>query len=174
MRNLRSLLLVASGMVFAACATQTFRPDEAPEYVVTGKPTPFYLGKPKRESVPDASLSVQTRVKLLRKQSGYSLVLLEDSRQGYVSNAYITRATPGSEQRSFGSPAESAPTPKRKKRVAPGPTPAPIQSSQTPASEATPPPASAPTSPEPQVPPGEAPSPTPPPEAPLEKPKFRL
>jgi hypothetical protein len=171
MRNLRSLLLVASGMVFAACATQTFRPGEAPEYVVTGNPTPFYLGKPKRKSVPDASLAVQTRVKLLRKQSEYSRVLLEDSRTGYIANADITPA-PASEERPFAAPTESAP--KRKERALASPTPEPSRSTEPPATEATPPPASAPASPEPQAPPAEAPSPTPPPEAPLEKPKFRL
>ena len=99
MRKLRNALLVATGMVFGACATQTFRPEEAPEYVVTRDPTPFYLSKPRQEGTPDAALSAQTRVKLLRKQADYSLVLLEDSRKGYVANAYLTPAPLGSQQR---------------------------------------------------------------------------
>ena len=131
MRKLRNALLVATGMVFGACATQTFRPEVAPEYVVTRDPTPFYLSKPRQESTPDAALSAQTRVKLLRKQASYSLVLLEDSRTGYVANVYLTQAPSGSQQRPFGSLSETEPP--RKKRAAPSPTPAPTQPTERPA-----------------------------------------
>jgi hypothetical protein len=174
MRKLRNALLVATGIVFGACATQTFRPEEAPEYVVTRDPTPFYLSKPRREGTPDAALSAETRVKLLRQQAGYSLVLLEDSRQGYVANAYLTEAPSGSQQRPLGSSPETAPSPRPKRRAAPSPTPASTQRVEPPASEASAPPTSAPTSPDSQAPPEEVPSPTPAPEVPLEKPKFRL
>src|SRR5215207_2480411 len=126
MRKLRNALLVATGVVFGACATQTFRPEEAPEYLVTRDPTPFYLSKPRQEGTPDAALSAQTRVKLLRKQTGYSLVLLEDSRKGYVANAYLTEAPAGSQQRPFGSP-ETGPSLRPKRRAVPSPTPAPDQ-----------------------------------------------
>ena len=162
MRKLRNALLVATGVVFGACATQTFRPEAAPEYVVTRDPTPFYLSKPRQESTPDAALSAQTRVKLLRKQASYSLVLLEDLRKGYVANAYLTQA-----------PSEAEPSPRPKRRAAPSPTPAPSQP-ETPASDASAPAASTPASPDSQAPPEGVPSPTPAPEAPLEKPKFRL
>jgi len=172
MRKLRKALLVATGVVFGACATQTFRPEEAPEYLVTRDPTPFYLNKPRQEGTPDAALSAQTRVKLLRKQTGYSLVLLEDSRKGYVANAYLTQAPSGSQQRPFGSVPEPSPRPKR--RADPSPTPAPSQPVETPASETSAPATSAPAAPEPQATPEDAPSPTPLPETPLEKPKFRL
>jgi hypothetical protein len=164
MRKLRNALLVAAGLAVGACATQTFRPEEAPEYVVTRDPTPFYLSKPRQEGTPDAALSAKTRVKLLRKQAGYSLVLLEDSRTGYVANAYLTQAPSGSAQRPFGS---SETEPPRKRRAA-----APTQPMETPATEA--PGTSTPASPVPQATPEEVPSPTPLPEAPLEKPKFRL
>jgi hypothetical protein len=176
MRNLRNLLLLARGMVFAACATQTFSPDKAPEYVTTRDPTPFYLNKPEQVGGPDASLQIQTRVKLLRKRTGYSLVLLEDSRQGYVANAYITPAPPGSQTRPFGSPAENDTRAKRKKRAAAtaSPTPEPVQATETPSSGSSAAPTSAPASPDLQAPPEEVPSPTPAPEVPLEKPKFRL
>jgi hypothetical protein len=174
MRKLRNALLVATGVVFGACATQTFRPEEAPEYLVTRDPTPFYLSKPRQEGTPDVALSAQTRVKLLRKQTGYSLVLLEDSRKGYVANAYLTEAPAGSQQRPFGSSPETEPPLRPKRRAAPSPTPAPSQPLETPPSEASPPATSTPASPAPQAPPEEAPSPTPAPEVPLEKPKFRL
>ena len=175
MRKLRNALLVATGIVFGACATQTFRPEEAPEYVVTRDPTPFYLSKPRQEGTPDAALSTQTRVKLLRQQAGYSLVLLEDSRKGYVANAYLTKAPPGSERRPFGSSTETEPSPRLKRRATPSPTPTPSQPVETPPTqEASPPATSTPESPASQAPPEEVPSPTPAPEVPLEKPKFRL
>jgi hypothetical protein len=170
MRKLRNALLVATGVVFGACATQTFPPQAAPEYVVTRDPTPFYLSKPRQEGTPDAALSVDTRVKLLRKQARYSLVLLEDSRRGYVANAYLTQAPAQSQQPS----PETSPTPRPKRRAAPSPTPAPSQPVETPASDPSPPATSTPASPAPQAAPEEVPSPTPTPEAPLEKPKFRL
>ena len=173
MRKLRNALLVATGMIFGACATQTFRPENAPEYLVTRDPTPFYLSKPRQEGTPDAALKTKTRVKLLRKQTGYSLVLLEDSRKGYIANAYLTQAPPGSQERSFGSSIETEPS-RPKRRAAPSPTPVPTQPLETPASEASAPATITPASPAPQAPPEEVPSPTPAPAAPLEKPKFRL
>jgi hypothetical protein len=174
MRKLRNALLVATGMVFGGCATQTFRPEEAPEYVVTRDPTPFYLSKPRREGTPDAALNTKTRVKLLRKQAGYSLVLLEDSREGYVANAYLTQARPEAQPRPFGSSPETESSPRPKRRAAPTPTPTPSQPAETPAAEVSPPATSTPASPAPPAPPQEVPSPTPTPEPSLEKPKFRL
>ena len=176
MRNLRNFLFLASGMVVAACATQTFSPDEAPEYVTTRDPTPFYLNNPKQVGGPDATLQAQTRVKLLRKRTGYSLVLLEDSRQGYLANAYITPAPPGSQTRPFGSPPENATQIRRKKRAtgSASPTPGPVQATETPSRGSSAAPTSAPAPPDLQAPPEEVPSPTPVPEVPLEKPKFRL
>ena len=115
MRKLRNALLVAIGVVFGACATQTFRPEEAPEYLVTRDPTPFYLNKPRQEGTPDAALSAQTRVKLLRKQTGYSLVLLEDSRKGRRER----RPHAGSirlQHRPFGSSSEPEPSLRPKRR----------------------------------------------------------
>lgn len=172
MRKLRNALLVAAGLAVGACATQTFRPEEAPEYVVTRDPTPFYLSKPRQEGTPDAALSTKTRVKLLRKQDGYSLVLLKDSRKGYVANAFLRVAPFESPQQPSGSSPETAAPPRSKRRAAPSPTSTPSEPVATPASEA--PGTSTPASPVPQATPEEIPSPTPLPEAPLEKPKFRL
>jgi hypothetical protein len=174
MRNLRNLLLLVSGMAFAACAVQTFRSEKAPEYVTTGDPTLFYLKSPRRAAEPDGSLKPETRVKLLRKSTGYSLVLLEDSRKGYVANAYIIPAPPESQKRPFGSSAESDSQTRRKRRAIPRPTPAATQATETPSGALSSPPADATPSPDLQAPPVEVPSPTPVPEAPLEKPKFRL
>jgi hypothetical protein len=173
MRNLRNLLLLTSGIAFAACATQTFRPGEAPEYVTTRDPTPFYLREPAPEGVPDASLSPKTRVKLLRQKKRYSLVQLEDSLTGYVANAYLAPAPPGSQERPIGAPTESGPQPSRKKRPSAIPTPQPSQTPEAPSGGLSAPPTSTPA-PDAHAPPKEVPSPTPRPEAPLEKPKFRL
>jgi hypothetical protein len=171
MRKLRNALLVATGIVFGACATQTFRSEEAPDYVVTRDPTPFYLSKPRNEGTPDAALGPETRVKLLRQQSGYSLVLLEDSRKGYVANAYLTKASPGTQPRPFASP---GPSPRPKRRASPTPTPQPSQPLETPVPQTSAPPTSPATPADSQAAPEEVPSPTPAPEAPIEKPKFRL
>jgi hypothetical protein len=177
MRHLCNLLFLAGGIVLAACATQSFPPDKAPEYVTTRDPTPFYLKSPTQTGEePDASLKGQTRMKLLRKKTGYSLVLLEDSRKGYIANAYITPAPPGSDTRPFGSSTENDSPAKRKKPslVTPAPSPEPAPASETPATETIAPPANAPGPPDLNSPAGEVPSPTPTPEASPEKPKFRL
>jgi hypothetical protein len=174
MRKLRNALLVAAGLAVGACATQTFRPEKAPEYVVTRDPTPFYLSKPRQEGTPDAALSTKTRVKLLRKQDGYSLVLLKDSRKGYVANAFLRVAPFESPQQPSGSSPETAAPPRSKRRAAPSPTSTPSEPVATPASEASSPTTRTPASPDRQAPPEEVPSPTPAPEPPLEKPKFRL
>jgi hypothetical protein len=170
MRNLRTLLLSGSGLVLAACAAQTIRPDQAPEYEIIWSPTPFYEYGPTQRGGPSALLSTKTRVKLLRKKKGYSLVQLEDSRKGYVANQNMEAAPPGSQKPPFGSSAddESQARSIRKKPAGAIPVPQEGQVNEAPSSEANAPPSDL------QAPPEEVPSPTPLPEAPLEKPKFRL
>lgn len=53
----------------------------------------FRLG-PIQSSGPDVSLRTNERLKLLRKEMGYSLVMLEDARTGYVANEYLAPAPP--------------------------------------------------------------------------------
>jgi hypothetical protein len=187
MTFLRNILLSAGLLVLAACATQTFKPDQAPEYEITRSFTPFYQQRPIQGARTDISLNAKTRVKLLRKGMGYSFVQLEDSRTGYVANKNMAVAPPGSQKKPFGSTSDEAPTkPRRKKRpsptpsagVSPTPSPSPVSqgeqlkdipSHDVNAPSPTPPP-DLPKAP-PEVP---APSPTPTPQPPLEKPKFRL
>ena len=127
----------------------------------------------------------ETRIKVLRKESAYSFVLLEDSRTGYVANKNMTVAPPGTNTKPFGSSAtEAKPEPRRKKHVpaqnAPAsPTPTPAVSSATSAGPSGDAPSQHP-SPAPaadlQVAPSETPAPAPKPSptpAP-DKPKFRL
>jgi hypothetical protein len=170
MRNLRILLLSGSGLLLVACAAQTIRPDQTPEYEIIWSPTPFYEYGPTQRGGPSALLSTKTRVKLLRKKKGYSLVQLEDSRTGYVANQNMEAVPPESQKRPVGAPAaeESQARSIRKKPASASPLPQEGQVNEAPASEATAPP------PDLQPTPKEVPSPTPLPEPPLEKPKFRL
>ncbi|MGA7393031.1 MAG: hypothetical protein WBL40_12480 [Terrimicrobiaceae bacterium] len=180
MMPMRAVLLLGGLLAFSACATKTFSPDQAPEYTITRSFTPFYSERPVEGATTDVSLSEKTRVKLLRKETGYSRVQLEDSREGYVANKNMVVAPPGSQERPFGSTVEeSRPKPPRKKRIirAAAPTPTPVSQGEQPGTspqEVTAPPAATPA---PQAAPKESPAPTPEPTpqaTPLEKPKFRL
>jgi hypothetical protein len=184
MTSLRNVLLWGGLLVLSACASQTLKPDQAPEYVITRNFTPFYTERPVPGATTDVSLKEKTRVKLLRKGTSYSLVQLEDSRTGYVTTKNITVAPAELQQRPFGATrAEPQSTPERKRRVRgaapPTPRPTPIIESQrldSTASQETSEPSPTP-SPEVQVPREEQPppAPTPTPQAsPVEKPKFRL
>lgn len=73
---------------------ETFAPETAPEYVIVRDFSPFFRLGPQQPSGPDASLRVDTRVKLLRREMGYSLVQLEDSRTGYLANENMAPAPP--------------------------------------------------------------------------------
>jgi hypothetical protein len=179
MTSLRNILLLGGLVVLSACATQTFTPDQAPEYEITRSFTPFYQQRPTQGASTDISLSEKTRVKLLRKETVHSFVQLEDSRTGYVANKNMAVAPPESQKKPFGSTGDEAPTkPRRKKRPRPTPSPSPVsqgeQLKDTPSHDVK-----APTpTPPPDLPkaPQEVPAstPTPTPQAPLEKPKFRL
>ena len=82
------------GLLLGACTPETYAPDAAPEYVIIRDATGFYHLGPEQVRGPDVSLAVQTRVKLLRREMGFSLVQLEDSRTGYVANENMAVASP--------------------------------------------------------------------------------
>ena len=181
MNFLRNTLLLGGLLVLSACATQTIKSDQVLEYVVTRSFTPFYQELPKEGATTDTSLSEKTRVKLLRKGTRYSLVQLEDSRTGYISNKNMAVAPPKSQIKPASSPGGEAPAkPRRKTRVSPGAKPSPSPVSQAEKLDAIPSPAA--TAPSPTPPPDlpaapqavPAPTPTPAPQTPEEKPKFRL
>ncbi len=90
----RAFLFLSAACLFGGCATQTFAPEVAPEYVVIRDFTPFYRLGPQQVRGADSSLRVGNRVKLLRKEMGFSLVQLEDTRTGYVANENMTVAPP--------------------------------------------------------------------------------
>lgn len=90
----RSLFLLSTGLILGGCATQTFAPEVAPEYVIIRDFSPFYRMGPQQGHGPDTSLRAEARVKLLRREMGFSLVQLEDLRTGYVANENMTAAPP--------------------------------------------------------------------------------
>ena len=180
MTSLRNILLVGGLLALSACATQTFKPDKAPEYGITRDFTPFYKQRPVPGATTDIALKAKTRVKLLRKGTEYSFVLLEDSRTGYVANKNMAITPPGTQKEPSGSAGNESTKPRRKKRVVPtaaagaSPTPSPGSAPQVEQTTETPSPGESAPSPTPNATPEETPKPAPTPQSPLEKPKFRL
>jgi hypothetical protein len=187
MTFLRTIVLFAWLPALAACATRTLKPEQAPEYVITRDFTPLYQQRPARGAVTDVSLKEKTRVKVLRKESAFSLVLLEDSRTGYVANKSMTAAPPDPHAKPFGSSAEKPKAPRKKRaaaqsapKVSPTPTPAMNSGTSAEPTSTEPSPPSPNPAPSPaanlQVTPSEtpAPAPKPSPTAVPDKPKFRL
>lgn len=86
-------ILVTTTWLSSCAATSSYTPENAPEYIIITSYTPFYKLGP-MQGRPDASLPPETRVKLLRQEPGYSQILLEDSRTGYVANESIAPAPP--------------------------------------------------------------------------------
>jgi len=101
----RYAIISAICALVTGCATQTYAPEEAPEYSVIRDFASFYKLGPMQGRGPDSTLRVGDRVKLIRKEMGYSFILLEDSRTGYVANEDIVPAPPRPPQ-----PAASAST----------------------------------------------------------------
>jgi len=166
--NLGNLLLACFFCVLlgGCAATQTFSPDQAPEYLVLADFTPFYRLGPMQARGPDASLRAQTRVKLLRKEMGFSLIQLEDSRTGYVPNEDLVIAPPRPPEPKPSD--DSASSGSRKKgRGSTSPVYRGEQLNDIPLPDPNVPPVDLNIAPE-----DVAPAPTP--EAPAEKPKFRI
>ncbi|MCX6968866.1 MAG: hypothetical protein NTV93_01760 [Verrucomicrobia bacterium] len=90
----RAFFLLSTAVILGGCATQTFAPEVAPEYVIIRDFSPFYRMGPQQGRGPDTSLRADARVKLLRREMGFSLVQLEDLRTGYVANENMTPAPP--------------------------------------------------------------------------------
>lgn len=95
MSGLRTLLFLAIAAALAACETKSYSPEDAPEYIIIRDFAPFYRTGPMQARGPDASLRIDTRVKVFRREMGYSLVQLEEGgRSGYVANENMTVAPP--------------------------------------------------------------------------------
>ncbi len=81
-------------LALASCATETFAPETAPEYVIIRDFSPYYRLGPQQGRGADESLRAGTRIKLIRREMGFSLIQLADSRTGYVANENMTVAPP--------------------------------------------------------------------------------
>lgn len=95
MRKFRILALAAVCGCVVGCAGQTFAPDSAPEYIVIRDFSPVYRLGPMQGRGPDATLKAGDRVKVSRREMGYSLVTTEETGQtGYIANEDIAPAPP--------------------------------------------------------------------------------
>jgi hypothetical protein len=85
-------VLFLCSVCVVGCATQTFDPANAPEFLIQSDYTPFYSLGPGQERGPDASLQRGERVKMLRREFGFSYVEIPDGRVGYIANEEILPA----------------------------------------------------------------------------------
>ncbi len=158
MRFLGGTFLAASMLLLAGCATKSYLPGEQPEYIVIQDFSPFYLIGPMQARGPDASLPKDTRVTLVRQESGYSRVQLSDNRTGYVANEHMAPAPPP--------PPPPKITETRKRRGSGGARYTGEQVNDTPLPDAP--------SPDLNIAPEDVPVVAPAPTPPVEKPKFRF
>lgn len=84
--------ICACALGFAGCATETFGPEDAPEYLVTRNDSPVYELGPNQFAPPEERLGAGERVRMLRKEFGYSRVLLPSGMAGYMANDDIAPA----------------------------------------------------------------------------------
>ena len=84
--------LFCAMICLVGCATEKFDPSQAPEFLVKEDYGLFYLIGPAQERGPDASLRHGERVKMLRREFGYSYVTIADGRSGYIANEALALA----------------------------------------------------------------------------------
>ena len=87
MNPMRLLVLLAlSAVLLTSCSSVEYNSTNAPRMIVVTERTPFYHNGPAQGNGPDMSLLKGDEVRVLRKEIGFSFVLLEDGQNGYVSN----------------------------------------------------------------------------------------
>jgi hypothetical protein len=84
--------LFSSFASFVGCSTQTFDSANAPEFLIQSEYAPFYSLGPGQERGPDTSLRRGERVKMLRREFGFSYVEIDGGRNGYIANEEIAPA----------------------------------------------------------------------------------
>lgn len=110
LRILKPLLLLLAAVILAGCAGPTATADAAPEYVVTRK-TPFYRLGPQQAGPPDQRLAKNSRLLRLRREFGYSFMMLPSGETGYVANEDTQPAPPGQPAWQWPAPQLVAPPP---------------------------------------------------------------
>lgn len=94
MRYLPQTLSILCAALLGGCASEVYAPEAAPEQAIIQDFAPFYRTGPVQARGPDSTLRAGDRVKLLRKEMGYSYVMLEDERTGYIANEFMAPAPP--------------------------------------------------------------------------------
>ena len=85
--------IVSSLTLFSACAPlEVHEQESAPEYM-TARATSFYRYGPAQPGEPD-EVPAGSLLRLLKKGRGYSQVIIEDGRSGYVATEDIKAAPP--------------------------------------------------------------------------------
>lgn len=95
MRRIQRVCALAAAVMLAGCASQSFTTETAPEYMILRDRTPLYRYGPAQPGPPDARLGRDNRVRLLRREFGYSLVQVGELQTGYVANEDMAPAPPG-------------------------------------------------------------------------------
>ncbi len=89
----KNLWLLAGALVVTGCSGfKTFDPKSPPDFV-TVKPTKFYLKGPMQLEKPD-ELPAEAFVKLMKRDPGFCVVVLDDGRTGWVDTRHLRPAPP--------------------------------------------------------------------------------
>ncbi len=81
-------------LALVGCAGPTFAPEAAPEYVAVRDRSPLFRYGPQQGGAPEAQVPKGERVRMLRREFGYSLVQMADGMTGYVANEDLAPAPP--------------------------------------------------------------------------------
>jgi hypothetical protein len=89
----RNLFIILASLALSACGTiEVFNHDSPPEYLTLRKAEFFARGP--AQSDPPQSIAAETRVSVLKKDSGFAQVRLPDGRKGYMIWTDLKEAPP--------------------------------------------------------------------------------
>jgi hypothetical protein len=94
MKMKAALLMLSVPMLFvlASCASKNYEESNAPHFSVSSEFAAFYRFGPMQGGGPDLSLRRGERLRVLRREMGYSFVKIQDGRTGYIANESIRPA----------------------------------------------------------------------------------
>lgn len=89
----RNLFILLASLALSACGTiEVFNLDSPPEYLTVRKAEFFARGPAQPD--PPLSIAAETRVAVLKKDSGFAQVRLPDGRKGYMIWTDLKEAPP--------------------------------------------------------------------------------
>lgn len=89
----RNLFILLASLALSACGTiEVFNHDSPPEYLTVRKAEFFARGPAQPD--PPLSIAAETRVSVLKKDSGFAQVRLPDGRKGYMIWTDLKEAPP--------------------------------------------------------------------------------